>query len=218
MNKTRFIFPLLLLCLACSNQKAIEDLQSENNALKTRLEALKEKHKALLAENDSLKTGDSQPKSYYATELLHSRLLKILDTKHSEDTLDLPIDGTGFVYKRDVTLSRLDNALFAEAFGSMREKLEKHGYAVFTICDGAALPLEMCNCTDSIYVVVEPENIGEAYELYRAGFYYNVDLIALEALKDDNGGQSILLTFEHGAYPRKKERINLSAMTLQHEL
>jgi hypothetical protein len=73
----------------------------------------------------------------------------------------------------------------------------------------------MCNCTDSIYIVIEPEELGEDYELYRVGYFYNVDLISLERIEIENLKYDFELTFEHGKYPRKKEKISLNEMKLE---
>ncbi|MDO5981739.1 hypothetical protein [Flavivirga spongiicola] len=215
MNKLLFIILLLFLNFSCSDNKKNVELKEENNFLKTQLTEIKKKNTELIKQISVLKTLGTKNKDNQIIELLDSKIIKILDKRYSEDTLDLAKYGNEYIFKRDVELTKLDNKLFAETFGNIRERLDLLNYSTFSICDGKSLPLEMCNCTVSIYIVVGPENLGEDYELFRIGFFYNVDLISLQRIEKDGYEYDIELTFEHGKYPRKTEKMNLTKMKLE---
>ncbi|MDO5978943.1 hypothetical protein [Flavivirga spongiicola] len=215
MNKLLFIAPLLFMNLSCSDNEKNIELKTENDKLRAQITKLEKQYNGLIEQNSNLKSLSSENKNNQIVQLINSKLIKILDKRFLEDTLDLAKYGNEYVFKREVELTKLDNKLFAETFGNIREKLDLLGYSVFSICDGESLPLEMCNCTDSIYIVVEPENIGEDYELFRIGFFYNVDLISLIRIEKDDYKYDIELTFEHGEYPRKTKKINLTKMELR---
>ena len=215
MNRIAIIFIILILNLSCSERNENGRLLEENSLLKTKISEL-EKDKNELSEKisilESLKFENVENR---ITELRDSKVIKILDERFSKDTLDLLKYGNEYIFERNIELTKLDNKLFAEAFGNIREQLNSFGYSLFNICDGESLPLEMCNCTDSIYIVIEPEELGEDYELYRIGYFYNVDLISLERIEKENFEYDFELTFEHGKYPRKKEKISLNKMQLE---
>ncbi|WP_299888805.1 hypothetical protein [uncultured Lacinutrix sp.] len=215
MNRITIIFFILFLNLSCSEKNKDDKLLKENSLLKTKISELEKDNAALSKQNDILQSLKPEKKETEVTELRFSKVIKTLDERFSKDTLDLKKYGNEYVFERNVELTKLDNKLFAETFGNIREQLNSFGYSIFSICDGESLPLEMCNCTDSIYVVIEPEELGEDYELYRIGFFYNVDLISLERIEKDNNDYDFELTFEHGEYPRKKEKINLTRMNLE---
>ena len=215
MNRITIIFCILLLNLSCSEKNENGKFLKENSLLKTKISEL-EKDKNELSEKISiLKSLKSENVENRITELRDSKVIKTLDERFSKDTLDLQKYGNEYIFQRTVELTKLENKLFAEAFGNIREKLNSFGYSVFSICDGESLPLEMCNCTDSIYIVIEPEELGKDYELYRVGYFYNVDLISLERIEKGNLEYDFELIFEHGKYPRKKEKISLNEMKLE---
>lgn len=131
--------------------------------------------------------------------------LGIVDKQILIDTIELnPL----VVFEREVKLAKSDEGFSVEDLGSISEFKEEIGYKVFSICNGDSLPLEMCNCTHNIYVVIEPEELGEPFELLKIGPFYNVKLNSLER-KEEEG---TLLTFEHGKLPRKTLQVNLSTM------
>ncbi|PQJ17008.1 hypothetical protein [Nonlabens tegetincola] len=214
MNRLIIIL-FLILGFSCSEKKANAELLKENNILKGRISELEQNNAELNKQNsilNSLKSENSQDK---ITELRDSKVVELLDERLSKDTLDLKKYGNEYVFERNVVLTKLDNNLFAEAFANIREQLNSYGYSVFSICDGESLPLEMCNCTDSIYIVIEPEELGEEYELYRIGSFYNVNLVSLKRIEKENFEYDFELIFEHGKYPRKKEKISLNEMKLK---
>ncbi|CAM1348774.1 hypothetical protein [Tenacibaculum halocynthiae] len=215
MNRITIIFFILILSLSCSQKNKDGGLLKENNLLKTKISELKKHNVELSKKNSILESLKFEKKETEITELKYSKVIKTLDKRFSKDTLDLKELGNEYIFKRNVELTKLDNKLFAETFGKIRKRLNSFGYSIFSICDGKSLPLEMCNCTDSIYIVIEPEELGKDYELYRVGFFYNVNLISLERIEKDNYDYYFELTFEHGEYPRKKEKVNLSKMQLE---
>lgn len=212
INKLIFIVLLSIVSISCSGNKETAELKKENSTLKEQLKKLKTANLELTKQSLIQKELN---KGSRATGLIHSKVLRNIVKIYSEDTLDLAKYGNEFVFKRDIVLNKLDNTSFAESLGMISERLELYGYYVYSICDGKSLPLEMCNCTDSIYIVVEPEELGEDYELYRMGLYYNIDLIDLKRVEKEDDDYDIVLTFEHGVYPRKREKVNLSKMKLE---
>jgi len=215
MNRITIIFLILLLNFSCSEKNDYKALIKENQILKTKISELEKENGELSKLNSIFKSSKSEKAENNNTELRNSKVIKKLDERFSKDTLDLEKYGNEYIFERTVELTKLDNNLFAEAFGNIREKLNSFGYSAFSICDGESLPLEMCNCTDSIYIIIEPEELGEDYELYRIGYFYNVDLISLERIEKEDFEFDFELTFEHGKYPRKKEKISLNKMKLE---
>src|SRR5690606_3534470 len=215
MNRITIIFLILFLNFSCYEKNEKNGLIKENSLLKTKISELEKENAELSKQNSFLKSSESEKVENKITELRNSKVIKKLDERFLKDTLDLQKYGNEYIFERTVELTKLDNKLFAEAFGNIREKLNSFGYSAFSICDGESLPLEMCNCTDSIYIVIEPEELGEDYELYRIGYFYNVDLISLERIDKENFEYDFELTFEHGKYPRKKEKISLNEMKLE---
>ncbi|WP_026775763.1 hypothetical protein [Polaribacter sp. Hel_I_88] len=215
MNRITIIFFILILNFSCSEKSENSGLLKENSLLKTKILELENVNAELSKQNSILKSLKSDKKKNEISELRDSKVIKLLDERFSKDTLDLQKYGNEYIFERNIELTKLDNKLFAEAFGNIREQLNSFGYSVFSICDGESLPLEMCNCTDSIYIVIEPEELGEDYELYRVGYFYNVDLVSLERIEKENFEYDFELTFEHGKYPRKKEKISLNEMKLE---
>ncbi|MDO5970063.1 hypothetical protein Q4Q35_09600 [Flavivirga aquimarina] len=215
MKPITIIFFILFLNFSCSEKNENGELLKENSLLKTKISKLEKNNAELNKQNSILESLKSKSVENKITELRNSKVIKILDERFSKDTLDLLKYGNEYIFERNIELTKLDNVLFAETFGNIREQLNSFGYSVFSICDGESLPLEMCNCTDSIYIVIEPEELGEDCELYRVGFFYNVDLVSLERIKKEDFEYDFELTFEHGKYPRKKEKINLTKMKLE---
>lgn len=213
MSKLYFLVLLSFISFSCANNEENIELKTENQSLRTQLTELKQKNKQLAEKNTRLKSLGAKSNNKQIVELKDSKLIETLDKRVLEDTLDLAKHGNEYIFKREVLLTQLDNRLFAETFGNISENIELLGYSVFSICDGDSLPLEMCNCTHSIYIVIEPEDLGEAYKLYRIGYFYNVDLISLERIGSED--YAIELIFEHGKYPRKTEHMNLTKMELQ---
>ncbi len=205
MNRITIIFFILFLNFSCSEKDENIGLLKENSLLKIKISDLEKNNAELSKQNSILKSLKSKKKNNKISELRDSKIIKILDERFSKDTLDLLKYGNEYIFERNIELTKLDNRLFAEAFGNIREQLNSFGYSVFSICDGESLPLEMCNCTDSIYIVIEPEELGKDYELYRVGYFFNVDLVSLKRIEKENLEYDFELTFEHGKYPRKKK-------------
>lgn len=202
---------IVLTFFSCSNdyeQKA-NTLLKENTRLKKELAELKNDLRELKKANSTI-IGNQGKQGSYPTNV---DIISIKDQKHQEDTLDLEKRGDELIYeytyKRTVEIAEVDNNNLATLLGSIREKLSAPGISVFSICDGGALPLEMCNCTDNIYVSFEPENLGEDYMLIKISSYYDVKLLDIERIKNGFKTTDYHLIFEHGKYPRKKEKISL---------
>ncbi|CAL2093677.1 conserved hypothetical protein [Tenacibaculum sp. 190524A05c] len=204
MKKLLPLFLTLMYFYSCSEKK--------EDSWKEKLSSLKEE----LAEKDSI------IKAYKLKELNLSKVkskvekrdkpnnniysLGIVDKQVLIDTIELnPL----VVFEREVELVKLQAGLSIEDLGSISEFREELGYKVFSICNGEALPIEMCNCTHNIYVAIEPEELGKPFELLKLGLFYNVELKFL-GQKEREG--DMLLTFEQGEFKRKVLQVNLTTM------
>ncbi|MGB1042227.1 MAG: hypothetical protein ACPGU6_02450 [Tenacibaculum sp.] len=204
---------LFLLVISCN----------KNDVLKDEISDLKNKVQKLKKENLSLQKNTNELKKQLELSFKESieklsevkaneNLLKVLDSEVLIDTLDKGEDGINLVFKRKVDLFKVDKTFSADDLVTIDTILSFPGYKVFSICDGGSLNLESCNCTDSIYIIIEPEELGEYAEVYKSGLYFNLDLISVENENKEDYDSNILLRFKHGESPRKIKEIDLTQL------
>ena len=212
MNKIYIL--LLILFISCNKQvlkdeidgltKEVQILKNENTSLIKNTSKLKERLELSFKESieklNEVKANES--------------ILKVLDSEVLIDTLDKGEDGTNVVFERKVSLFKVEKTFSADDLVTIDKILSFAGYKVFSLCDGKSLNLETCNCTDSIYIIVEPEELGEYAKIYKSNLYYNVELISIENKTKGNLESNILLKFMHGESPRKIKIIDLTEFKL----
>ncbi|CAM1344555.1 hypothetical protein [Tenacibaculum amylolyticum] len=203
MKKYMTFFLLFTVLFSCQEKKS-EHWKEKINKLKEEIVKKDSLIKAYeykeidIPEVESIDEANNKTKKQLQT-------LGVVDKQVLIDTIELkPL----VVFEREVKLTKLEEGLSVEDLGSISEFREEIGYKVFSICNGDSLPLEVCNCTHNIYVAIEPEELGEPFELLKIGPFYNVKLDSLERKEEGD----ILLTFEHGELPRKVLQVNLSTM------
>ena len=68
---------------------------------------------------------------------------------------------------------------------------------IFILCEEDGLPIETENCTDNIYVLVQPTELGYESNLFKISRLFNSEI---SELKNTNDG--VVLTLEHSRFPR----------------
>lgn len=216
MNK---VFSILLLPFVwcCNNPQTAEQIGFEK--LEHEL-AIRDTIIAKLQEQLSKQESDVQPKFWYAFEpTTEHNIVKLWNGDSKQiDHIDL-IDSVDVVYtfEHKTTISQLkdpnlDNFLsnFSEVkevlymstdYGPMADNLSFFVRA-FVICEESGLPIETENCTDNIYILVQPTELGFENNLFKISRLFRSEIKSLE-----NTVNGVILTLEHSRYPRKELKI-----------
>lgn len=198
MKKFILLFPLFIVLFSCKESKD-EQWKEKINRLE----------KEIVKKDSIIKAftkGEIETEEVKSETKKQIQILGTVDRQVLTDTIELnPL----VIFKREVKLTKLAKGLSIEDLGSISEFKEEVGYKVFSICNGKSLPIEMCNCTHNIYVAIEPDELGEPFELLKLGLFYKVEL---KFLGQKEEGDDMLLTLEHGNHPRKILEINLTTM------
>ena len=75
---------------------------------------------------------------------------------------------------------------------------------VMTFYNGESLPLETENSKTDIHILLQATELGYENNTFVISDFYDVDIKSL--VKEDN---SVLLIFEHGLFPRKRESVTI---------
>lgn len=208
MNMKKILTSLIFICVAC-NQKE-KDALSELELTKSDL--LKKENQI-----DSLKIELNNCKSElqklgFTVEMKNSSDLalgnqEIVERTRFIDTLD--ISDNFFVYDRDVEIIKTtgsDYENFMEHFKEMKS-IELFGseVLVMTLLNEVSLPLETENWNSQIHILVRPFELGGENSFFIISDFHYVKLLELEEIEDE-----AILTFEHGKFPRKKEKLKIS--------
>ncbi len=216
MKKIPFLILILILITSCNSIK--NSSESELNVLKKRILEKDNQISDLQNQIENLKKvkDKSQNSSDYYRFVettdsdinVEERLLKgtkkIIDKKDFNDTLN--ITDNFFVYKHTSKIIQASNSEFETILRDFDQI--KSNYAddfhvrVMTFYNGESLPLEMENSKTDIIILIQPTELGYENKTFIISDFYDVKLNNLE--RKDN---SIELTFEHGKFPRKKERV-----------
>jgi hypothetical protein len=213
---TLLLFPLL--SLGCTHYST-DDQQQKFAVLKSELASKNERIdelEALLSDQDS----SDEPEYWYAFEPTTEHNIVKLRTGESKsiDSTDL-IDSVDVVYtfRHETTIAQLNDkrtASFLQNYSQFEQTfhgtdkyspmVEGTDYNVrtFVICEEDGLPIETENCTDNIYILVQPTELGYESNLFRISRLFGTEIKS--QLDTKNG---IVLTLEHSRYPRKELKI-----------
>lgn len=216
MNKLTFIILSLLLTFGCSNsgtsdQERITELEKE----------LKSKNQEIAQLEEQLtEQTDGEPEYWYAFEPTTEYNIVKLSTGESKliDSVNL-VDSVDVVYtfRHTTTLSQLDDkrtALFLANYSQFAETFHgtsEYGPMVsgtdfnvrtFVVCEESGLPIETENCTDNVYILVQPTELGYESNLFKISRLFNTEIKSQVDTKD-----GVLLTLEHSRYPRKELKV-----------
>ena len=72
----------------------------------------------------------------------------------------------------------------------------------FVICEEGGLPIETENCTDNIYILVQPTELGLDNNIFKISRLFRTEIKSLES-----ADQGVVLTLEHSRYPRKELKV-----------
>lgn len=147
---------------------------------------------------------------------------KVIDQISLEDSVDAVYN-----FKHIATVSQLRNESLSSFFSNFRSHRETHhasesfgpmaedlsfGVRIFVVCEEPGLPIETENCTDNIYILVQPTELGLEPNLFRVSRLFDA---SIKSLTDSERG--IMLTLEHSRFPRKELKllINPTAVRIQ---
>jgi hypothetical protein len=220
MKHLIFIPIMLLTFISCDNQKSdnsninLDNTDINNLELKELKKSIDKKDKTI----DSLKNIINDRNGfndYYrfipssddllnVYEKLNSGDKIVIDKKGLLDTLD--ISDNFFVYKHDAKIFQTKNQLLEGYLFSFGEVLTGLGddyfVKVITMFNGESLPLETENSKTDIHILIQPTELGYENRTFVISDFYDVKLNKLYKQKDD-----LILSFDHGKFPRKNEKI-----------
>jgi len=218
MKKTIALVLTLILIVCCESRKASNDIElsekeGQISSFKDQVSDLQNQINILKKENGQMIVP--QVSNYYrfvqttdseinVAQRLKGGEKKLIDKKTLNDTLD--ISDNFFVYKHTVEITQTTDSQFESFIRDFNQVKYAYGndffVKVMTFYNGESLPLEVENSKTDIHILIQPTELGYENKTFVISDFYEVDLKSLE--KKDN---SILLTFEHGKYPRKKESV-----------
>lgn len=222
MFKYSLAILLLIVISGCSNQDDQDGLNDKVAQLSKQLNEKNQLIDDLQRQVDSLANERSgAPEYWYAFKpsSTESNIVKLNNsTEEVIDRVDL-IDSVDIVYtfRHTASISQIDDGRINSLLTNLRSfKEASHsstGYGpmssslsyivnVFVVCEEDGLPIETENCTDNIYILVQPTELGFENNLFRVSRLFNAEIKSLEDSKD-----GVILTLEHSRYPRKELKI-----------
>jgi hypothetical protein len=209
---------LLLLTLGCTNsptvnqRQRIEELESELASKNERIEELE----AMLPTKDSA----NEPEYWYAFEPTTEHNIVKLGTGKSKqiDAIDL-VDSVDVVYtfRHETTIDQMNDkrtASFLQNYSQFEQTFHgtdeydpmvdgtDYNVRTFVICEEDGLPIETENCTDNIYILVQPTELGYESNLFRVSRLFNTEIKSQLDTKE-----GVILTLEHSRFPRKELKV-----------
>lgn len=216
MRKISSLILTLILIASCNSKQTSTELKQLTEKLKGKEKQVSELQKQIEnLENDKKSSRTTQSSDYYrfvetsdseinVAEKLKNGERKLIDKKSFKDTLD--ISDNFFVYKHTSEItqtSKSDFELILRDFDQVKSEYGNDFFVrVMTFYNGQSLPLETENSKTDIHILIQSTELGYENKTFVISDFYNVVLKSLE--KKEN---SVILTLEHGAFPRKKELI-----------
>ena len=199
MKRILFLVLVLILLESCTYKQ--NSFESEINSLK---KEINEKDSQIYALKTTLK--------YLKNNQNKNVKENIIDEKELKDTLD--ISDNFFIYNHIAKIIKTSNSEFEpvlENFDQVKSEYGKGFFArVMTFYNGQILPLENGGLKTDLHVFIQSTELGEENKTFVISDFYNVDLKMLE--KKNN---SLVLTFEHGKFPRKTEQIIIESESVK---
>ncbi len=208
MKIIKLIFATLIF-IGCSDQQRIDELTSKLKKAEKANDYKSEQIEKYLAELQQIRDS-IRPEYAYAFEPTSESNIVKQTNKPSQAidqiTLSDSVD-TEYVFDHTTTISQLReprlNSLFT-TFKETKEIVHPGGgnifpYVVrtFILCEEDDLPIETENCTDNIYILVQPTELGYENNLFKISRLFNSEI---SELKNTNDG--VVLTLEHSRFPR----------------
>lgn len=216
MNKLALIILSLLLTFGCtdsgtSEQQRILELEEQLAVKKDQINEL---------QNQLTKQTNSEPEHWYAFDTTTEYNIVKLSEGESEkiDQIEL-IDSVDavFTFEHTTVISQLKDARLSNFFANLRQYRDifhgsqeygpmsddiEFGARVFVVCEEPGLPIETENCTDNIYILLQPTELGYENNLFKISRLYGTAIKSLVNLDD-----GVLLTLEHSRNPRKELKV-----------
>ncbi|TJY32940.1 hypothetical protein [Pontimicrobium aquaticum] len=219
MKKRLLLFLTLIMFVSCDSKQTSfeikslkEELSERENLisdLKRQINTLEKKNKQMIFPQTSdyyrfIQTVDSE---INVAERLKTGEKKLLDKKEFDDTLD--ISDNFFVYKHTSEITQTTDSQFESFIRDFDQVKSIYGSDFFvramTFYNGESLPLEVENSKTDIHILLQATELGYKNKTFVISDFYDVDI---KSLKKKNN--TILLTFEHGKFPRKTESVVIS--------
>ncbi|MDN4167108.1 hypothetical protein QWY31_16505, partial [Cytophagales bacterium LB-30] len=217
MKNTALLILTLILITSCNSEQTSSEMEKMSEKLAEKEKQVVELQNQINKLENELKSPQTiqQSSDYYlfvessdseinVAERLISGEQKLIDKKDFTDTLD--ISDNFFVYKHTSEITQTSDSEFESILRDFDQVKSEYGdnfyVRVMTFYNGQSLPLETENSKTDIHILIRPTELGYENKTFVISDFYDVDLKSLE--KKDN---SIVLTFEHGKFPRKQEII-----------
>ena len=215
---TILLFTCLISCAKAPTEELnrISELEKELNNKNANIVELQN----LLAEQKRKQESSNQPEYWYAFEPTSEyNIAKLSEGELTQiDQIKL-IDSVDIVYtfEHTTTISQLNDPKldnFLTSFGQSKELLHSskdYGpmadnlsfyVRTFIVCEEDGLPIETENCTDNIYILVQPTELGFKNNLFKISRLFRTEIKSLESTES-----GAVLTLEHSRYPRKELRV-----------
>ena len=223
MKKTSLIFLTLIIFVSCDSKQTSPDLdvlrtelaekENEISGLKIQVSDLQlkinnlEKEKVIeLQASDYYRFIQTSDSEINVAQILKTGEKKLLDKKELNDTLD--ISDNFFVYKHTSEINQTTDSQFESFIRDFDQVKSARGndffVRVMTFYNGESLPLETENSKTDIHILLQATELGYENKTFVISDFYDVDIKSL--VKEDN---SVLLIFEHGLFPRKRESVTI---------
>ncbi|NVJ47843.1 MAG: hypothetical protein HWE07_11975 [Cytophagia bacterium] len=215
--KIKYTFLIFLYyLLGCSNQKVSEEKLKELEF------QLKEKNKQVTQLKNQIRQQQNsqeteiwyafEPTTEYNIIRLGSGESKVIDTIELVDSVDV-----NYNFEHETTISQLKDNRTASILANFIEfeetlhrsngygpEISQTSYNVKTLilCEEEGLPIETENCTNNVYILVEPTELGYENNLFIVSRLFRA---VVKSQTDSNDG--IILTIEHSRFPRKELKI-----------
>ena len=142
----------------------------------------------------------------------HNYKKEIIDQKEFNDTLD--ISDNFFVYNHIAKISQTSDPEFESTLVNFDQIISEYGNGFFakvmTFYNGQILPLENGDSKTDLHVLIQSTELGEENKTFVISDFYHVNLKTL-----DKKNNSLILTFEHGKFPRKTERLIIESESVK---
>jgi hypothetical protein len=201
MKKILITILNLVLITSCDTKPS----NSKSNYSESELNTLKEK----LDEKDTEIFGLKNKIDFLERKVEKG---KLIDKKDFKDTLD--ISDNFFVYEHTSEITQTSDPKIESVLRDFDQVKSEYGNGFFvgvmTFYNGHSLPLETENSKTDIHILIQSTELGDENKTFVISDFYNVDLKTLE--KKNN---SLILTFEHGKFPRKTEQIIIESESVK---
>ena len=213
----RLVFLLLLqFLMSCSNTENSNEIEKLNKQLLQKEELITDLNKEierLRQPKDSISRGyyrfvETSDSEINVAEKLFGGEHKIINRKYFNDTIQ-KVDSL-FVYEYFSTITQTSKSDFEAVLKDFHQEKSIYGedffVRVMTFYNGEKLPIETENSKTDVHILIQATELGYENKTFVISDFYDVNITSLIKLESNK----VVLIFEHGAIPKKKETIIIS--------